>query len=395
MGVVEVLYLKIMFAHRMEHIPFSGIRDVFEECNRLESEGRDIVHLEIGRPDFDTPEPIKEAAIQALSAGEVHYTSNWGIRPLREEIQQKFEHENGLRYSADDEIVVTTGATEAVLITILALVDVGDEVLIPDICWTYEPAIRMVGGIPVRYRLDPEAGFQPDGTSLSEAVSDDTSLLVVNSPHNPTGSMLTPESVATIAELAVKEDLYVLSDEIYEKITYDEPHESLATVDGLYDRTVTVNGFSKAFSMTGWRLGYLAAPRELVDPIIRVRQYTTTCAPSFVQHGGVRALNDESLWRPLVDAFAERRELVVDRIEAIPELSVSEPDGAFYAMPTIPTEFNTAEAFTTRLLREAGVATVPGTVFGPGSERRFRIAYSNSTDRIETAFDRIEEWLHH
>lgn len=394
MVVAEPFYSKPMFAHRMEYIPFSGIRDVFEECNRLEAEGRDIVHLEIGRPDFDTPEPIKEAAIQALSAGEVHYTSNWGIRPLREEIQQKFERENGLRYSADDEIVVTTGATEAVLITILALVDVGDEVLIPDICWTYEPAIRMAGATPVRYHLDPEQGFQPDSASLSEAVSADTSLLVVNSPHNPTGSVLTPESIATIADVAVDEDLYVLSDEIYEKITYDVPHHSLASVDGLYDRTVTVNGFSKAYSMTGWRLGYLAAPKELVDPIIRVRQYTTTCAPSFVQHGGVRALNDESLWRPLVDAFATRRDRVVDRINAIPELSVPEPEGAFYAMPTIPEEFEDAKTFTTRLLREAGVATVPGTVFGPGSERRFRIAYSNSTARIDTAFDRIEEWLH-
>jgi aspartate/methionine/tyrosine aminotransferase len=392
--VAEVLYSKHMFAHRMEHIPFSGIRDVFEECNRLESEGRDIVHFEIGRPDFDTPEPIKEAAVEALSAGEVHYTSNWGIRPLREAIQQKFEHENGLEYSADDEIVVTTGATEAVLTTILALVDVGDEVLIPDICWTYEPAIRMAGATPVRYRLDPERGFQPDGESLSAAVSEDTSLLVVNSPHNPTGSVLTPESVATIADFAVDEDLYVLSDEIYEKITYGESHVSLAAVDGLSDRTVTVNGFSKAYSMTGWRLGYLAGPRALVDPIIRVRQYTTTCAPSFVQHGGVRALNDDSLWRPLVEAFAARRDRVVDRIAAIPELSAPEPQGAFYAMPTVPEAFEDAETFTTRLLREAGVATVPGTVFGPGSERRFRLAYSNSTERIDTAFGRIEEWLH-
>lgn len=383
-----------MFAHRLENIPFSGIRSIFEACNRLENEGRDVVHLEIGRPDFDTPRPIKDAAVQALSEGNVHYTSNWGIRPLRERIQEKFDRDNDLQYDVEDEIVVTTGATEAVLISILALADVGDDVLIPDTCWTYEPAIRMAGATPVRYELDDENDFQPDRSSLDAAASDATSLLIVNSPHNPTGSVLTAESVAEIADFAKERDVYVLSDEIYEKIVYQADHHSLAAAKGLYDRTVTINGFSKAYSMTGWRLGYLAAPAELVDPIIRIRQYTTTCAPSFAQYGGVRALEGgEVLWGPMVDAFAERRDRVVERIEAVPGMSVPEPEGAFYAMPTIPASFDDAETFATSLLQEAGVATVPGNVFGPESDRRIRIAYSNSTERIDEAFDRIEEFL--
>lgn len=383
-----------MFAQRMENIPFSGIRDIFEECNRLESEGRDVVHLEMGRPDFDTPGTIKDAAAAALADGKVHYTSNYGIRSLRERIQEKFQCDSDLHYDVDGEIIVTTGATEAVLVTVLALVDDGDEVLIPDTCWTYGPAIRMAGALPVRYQLDPKRGFQPDRASLEAGVSGDTSLLIVNSPHNPTGSVLSEDSVAEIADFAGEHDLFVLSDEIYEKIVYDATHRSLASADEMFDRTVTVNGFSKAYSMTGWRLGYLAAPADLVDAIIRVRQYTTTCAPSFSQYGGVRALEGgDDFSAPMVKAFAERRDLLLERIKVVPGMSVPEPNGAFYAMPTVPEGFDDGETFVKFLLREAGVATVPGSVFGPSADERFRIAYSNSATRIDEAFDRIEDLL--
>lgn len=383
-----------MFAQRMEQIPFSGIREIFEECNQLESRGRDIVHLEMGRPDFDTPTPIKAAAAQALDDGKVHYTSNYGVLPLRREIGEKLQRDNDLSYDPETEIVVTTGVTEAVLVTVLALADSGDEVLIPDTCWTYSPSIRMAGAKPVRYSLDPENGFQPDRANLESMVSDDTSLMVVNSPHNPTGSVLSEDSVAEIAAFAEEHDLYVLSDEIYEKITYDALHHSLAAADGMYERTVTINGFSKAFSMTGWRLGYLAAPADLVDPLIRVRQYTTTCAPSFNQYGGIRALQGgDELSEPMLAEYADRRELLLERINDVSGMSVPEPKGAFYAMPTVPKGFADEKEFVMSLLREAGVATVPGSVFGPGADGRFRIAYSNSAERIEEAFDRIEEWV--
>ena len=381
-----------MPADRLQHIPFSGIREVFEECDRLEAQGEDIVHLEIGRPDFDTPAPIKEAAVEALDAGHVHYTSNWGIAPLREAIAEKFAAENGLRYDPTDEVIVTTGATEAVLTTVLAQVDPGDEVLVPDPCWTYEPSIRMAGAEPVAYRLDPADGFQPDLDSLAAAVSPETTLLVVNSPHNPTGSVLTPDRAAALRDFAVSNDLLVLSDEIYEQIRFDRKHVSLAALDGMFDRTVTVNGFSKAYSMTGWRLGYLAAPAPLAAEIVRIRQFTTTCAPSIAQHAGVRALSGD-LSAPMVAAFADRRDRVVERIAAVPGMTCPDPAGAFYAFPTVPDVADDGESFVWSLLREQGVALVPGPVFSPVHDDRVRLAFSNSIERIDEAFDRIEAWV--
>jgi aspartate aminotransferase/aminotransferase len=376
----------------MEDVPFSGIREVVEECSRLEAAGRDVVHLEIGRPDFDTPEPIKAAAVDALDRGEVHYTSNYGIEPLRRGIAEKLRRDNGLEYDPDGEVIVTAGATEAVFCTVVALVDPGEEVLVPDPGWTYRPAVEVAGATPVGYPLRPGDGFQPDLDALAELVSPDTSLLVVNTPQNPTGAVVDRAHAAAIRDLAVEHDLTVLSDEIYERIIYGREHLSLGALDGMAGRTVTVNGFSKAYSMTGWRLGYLAAPAALADPIVRLRQYTSTCAPSISQHAGVRALEGE-LHEPLVAAFEERRDLVADRIADVPGMECPTPAGAFYAFPTVPAGVADETEFVYALLREAGVATVPGTAFGETGAGRFRLAYSNSTERIETAFDRIDEWV--
>ncbi len=382
-----------MQAARMSHIPFSGIRRILETCSRLESEGRDVVHLEIGRPDLDTPAEITEAGITALENGAVHYTSNYGIEPLRRAIAEKFRTDNGLRYEPDSEIVVTSGATEAVFLTIVSLVDRGQEVLVPDPAWTYEPAVRTAGGTPVPYPLDPGRAYQPDIEALKDRISEKTALLVLNSPHNPTGSMLERESIEAVRDLAIEHDVLVLSDEIYEKIRYDgRLHHSPAAVDGLFERTITVNGLSKAYSMTGWRVGYLGAPASLVDPIIRLRQYTSTCAPAMAQHAGVTALQSDA-HQPLVDAFASRRELVTDRIADVSGMSCVELAGAFYAFPTLPAGIEDDEAFARDLLEEAGVALVPGRVFGETGRGRVRIAYSNSAERIDEAFDRLESWL--
>lgn len=380
-------------AGRMKQIPFSGIRKIFEECDRLEQSGTDVVHFEIGRPDFDTPQPIKEAGTQALDDGHVHYTSNYGIAPLRTALAEKLATENGIEYDPNSEIVVTTGATEAVFITMLGLVEEGDEVLIPNPCWTYPSSIRMAGGSPVTYDLDSADGFQPDIDSIADAISEQTKLLVLNSPHNPTGAVIDKQHLAAIADLVVDNDLLLLSDEIYEKILYDDySHLSPAAESRLFERTVTVNGFSKAYSMTGWRLGYLAAPSKLVDPIIRVRQYTTTCAPSISQYAGIHALQS-GLHEPMVDAFSCRRERLLERVDRIPGMSCPTPLGAFYAFPTTPEGYSDEEEFVWSLLQEAGVAFVPGTVFGSSGRGRFRIAYSNSVERIDEAFDRLEEWL--
>ncbi|RBI59544.1 pyridoxal phosphate-dependent aminotransferase [halophilic archaeon] len=377
----------------MNQIPFSGIREIFEECDRIEETGTDVVHLEIGRPDFDTPDEIKEAGRQALSDGHVHYTSNYGIEPLRTALSNKFLDENDIDYDPESEIVVTTGATEAVLVTLLALIEEGDEVLTPDPCWTYPSSIRMAGGTPITYELDPEDGFTPDMSSIKENVSDRTKLLILNSPHNPTGGVIDQESLDEIRDFVVDNDLLLMSDEIYEKIRYDShQHLSPAAEDDLFPRTITINGFSKAYSMTGWRLGYLAAPSELIDPIIRVRQYTTTCAPSISQYAGIRALEGD-LHTSMVDAFARRRDRVMERIEAIPGMSCPTPTGAFYAFPTTPKGIADEREFVWSLLQDEGVALVPGSVFGDSGRGRFRIAYSNSLGRIDEAFDRIEAWL--
>ena len=390
---IAVMQNSQKFATRMSQIPFSGIRTVLEECTRLENEGRDIVHLEIGRPDFDTPDPIKQAAKDALDAGHVHYTSNYGIEPLREAIATKFEQDNGLTYDSDSEIAVTNGATEAILVSILTLVDDEDEVLIPDPAWTYSPIIRLAGGTPVPYPLDPDDGFVPDMDAVADLLSERTALVVVNSPHNPTGGIVDGDAIDELADLVSETDAYVLSDEIYEKIAYDDlEHESPAAQPGLYDRTVTINGVSKAYSMTGWRLGYLAAPAEILQGIIRTRQYTTTCASSLSQHAAVQAIGS-GLHEPMVEAFEQRRNLVVERIANISGMECPAPKGAFYAFPTLPGGYEDDEEFVFSLLREAGVALVPGSVLGSTGEGHVRIAYSNSVPRINEAFDRIEAWL--
>ncbi len=381
-----------MPAARMENIGFSGIREIFEECSALERAGEDVIHLEIGRPDFDTPERIKAAGIDAIERGDVHYTSNYGILELREAIAKKLEAENGLVYLPEDELVVTTGAVEGVLITVLACVDPGEEVLVPDPSWSYEPSIHMAGARPVPYPLDPASGFQPDVDELEAAASEDTALLIVNSPNNPTGGVIDSDRARAIADIAETYDITLLSDEIYETLQYDGDHQSLAAVEGLFDRTVTVNGFSKAYAMTGWRIGYLAAPAELFDPIIRVRQYTTTCAPSIAQHAAVAAFESDAP-RRMRETFKERRAAVCDRIAEIQGMELPEaPAGAMYALPTIPKGADDDLTFARSLLREQGVAVVPGRTFGAVGGGRVRIAYGQPQARLHEAFDRIERW---
>ena len=382
-----------MFAKRMESIPFSSIRSIVEKSAKLDNANKDVVHLEIGRPDFDTPEPIKHAGRRAIDNGYVHYTSNYGITALRKSLSDKIATENGVKYSDENEIIVTAGATEAIFISILAHVNSGDEVLIPNPAWTYSAPINVAGGTVTQYELDPDNGFLPSIESIRNSITEDTSLLIINSPHNPTGSVIDTKTINNIRDIAVEHDLLVLSDEIYEKLLYDDVvHTSIASIQDMYERTITVNGFSKAYSMTGWRLGYLAAPKELIDPIIRLRQYTSTCAPSISQHAGIEALS-EPYYEPMVKEFSTRRELVVDRVSQIEGMTLPVPRGAFYAFPTIPEVAESDEQFVTDLLDEEYVALVHGSSFGSVGKGRVRIAYSNSYERINEAFDRIEQWV--
>jgi len=387
---------KQVFARRMDSIPFSGIRKVFEEVTLREKRGEKVVHLEIGRPDFDTPEHIKEEAKRALDRGAVHYTSNYGELKLREAISKKLQVENGISADPSDEIVVTVGTNEAVFMAMMALLDPGDEVLIPDPCWLhYFYCAEMAGARPVSVPLREENGFKLMVDDLESRVTPKTKLMVMNTPHNPTGMVMGVEDLEAVSRFAEKHDLYVLADEIYERMLYGKArHKSMASFPGMKERTITVNGFSKIYSMTGWRLGYLVADRALMKGLIRIHQYTTVCACSFAQWGGVAALNgSQKVAEQMVAEFDRRRQLVSRSLREIPGISFVEPQGAFYIFPNIRSFGMTSEEMARYILEEAKAAVVPGNVFGAYGEGYIRISYANSYENLEKAMTQIQRAL--
>ncbi|MEW5719366.1 MAG: pyridoxal phosphate-dependent aminotransferase [Chloroflexota bacterium] len=380
-------------AQRMTGIPFSGIRKIMQEAALLESGGKSIIHLEIGRPDFDTPQHIKDAAKRALDAGMVHYTSNYGTLELRQAIAEKLQRDNAINVDPATEIIVTVGTNEAIAIAMLALIDPGDEVLIPDPSWLhYFYCVQLAGAVPIHVPLREANKFQIDPAEVARAITPRTKMLIVNSPHNPTGAVLDQAILKEIAALAIKYDLLVLSDEIYEKIIYDGvAHFSIANLPGMAERTLTANGFSKTYSMTGWRLGYIAARKHFADAMIRVHQYSATSATSFAQAGGLAAYRgSQECVRAMTAEFARRRDFVVRALEQIEGMQCVKPDGAFYVFPSIKNLGLGSEEFTLNLLH-AGVAVVPGSAFGDFGEGYIRIAYSNSYENLEIAMERIAD----
>jgi aminotransferase len=379
-------------ASRMELVPFSGIRKVFERAKALEREGRPVIFLETGRPDFDTPAHIKEAAKRALDAGDVHYTSNYGTPELRAAIAEKLKRENGLTYDPDAEIIVTVGAAEAVFDAFLAFLNPGDEVLYPEPSWlNYAAAARLAGAIPVPIPLRESNGYQIDPDEVRRRITSQTRLLIIASPHNPTGAVQSPDTLRDLADLVVQCNLLVISDEIYERIIYDDRvHVSLARLPGMGERTITINGFSKAFSMTGWRLGYAAAPQPFIQAMNRVHQYNVACACAFAQAGAVAALKGpQDCVRAMVAEFRRRRDLVVPAINAMRGLSCVNPGGAFYVWVNITRIGVTSEDFSVNLLERAYVSLVPGTVFGESGQGYVRLSYANSYERLEEALRRL------
>lgn len=380
----------------MKHIPFSGIRKVFEKAKRLEEEGQRVINLGIGRPDFDTPAHIKQAAKEALDAGMVHYSSNYGLPELREAIAARLERDNGLTYDPNGEIIVTVGANEAVLMSMAATLKPGDEVIIPDPAWLhYFYCARLVGAVPVAVPLREEKEFKLDPDDVARAITPRMRMLVVTTPHNPTGSVLDEEMLQALADIAEKYDLLVLSDEIYEKIIYDGvKHISFASLPGMRERTLTVNGFSKTYAMDGWRLGYVAAPRELIAVLIRVHQYTTVCATTFIQMGAVAAYHGpQDCVAEMVAEFDRRRQYLIPALNEIEGISCVQPQGAFYAFPSIKTTGKSSAEIADFLLEEAKVALIPGSDFGQYGEGYLRIAYSNSLENIQEAVERIKTAL--
>ncbi len=382
-------------AERLENVTFSGIRDVFETVSRLEREGKDIVHMEIGRPDFDTPEPIKQAAIKALNQGFVYYTSSAGITELREAIARKLAQDNGISVSPTG-LVVTAGASEAIFCSIMTFLNPGDEVIIPEPMYVYyKDWAEFAGATTVSVPLRKERGYQPDPDEIEGLINDRTRMLVLNYPHNPTGVVLDRKILDEIADLVIKEDLLVLSDEIYERITYgDVENVSPASLPGMEDRTLTVNGFSKSYSMTGWRLGYVAGEEELIQPLLKTRQHTSNCPCSFGQKGAVIALRDcQSHLESMVEEFDRRRNLVIEALNQITGLELVKPMGAFYAFPSIKGFDLDSYQMAEYLLEEANVAVVPGAEFGKTGEGHVRIAYSTSYRQLEEGLQRIHRAL--
>ncbi len=376
-----------------QRIPYSQIRVMFDAANKLEREGKKVIHLEIGRPDFNTPEHIVEAAVEALRSGKHHYSPNAGILELRQAISDKFSTEYGLEYDPETEVVVTNGVAEGIYVTIHALLNPGDQILIPDPRWINYDVDAITNFVdPVDYTLFGDKSFQPDPEEMEEKITRRTRMILLASPSNPTGSVMGKDVLGKIAELAIQHDLLVLSDEIYEKIVYPPAeHVSIATFPGMRERTILLNGFSKCFSMTGWRLGYVLGPNELVNPILRYHQYMITSTNTFAQWGAVTALReDQEESRLMVKEFQKRRDYMHEAINKISGIQCAKPDGAFYLFPSVKETGMDGFKMAEILLGKAGVATVAGECFGKKGAGHIRISYSNSLENLREAVKKIK-----
>ncbi len=383
-------------AARLADVPASKIRVIFDRAHELEDQGVHIFHLEIGRPDFDTPALIKRATVKALDAGAVHYASNWGIPELRNAIAAKLSRDNGLTYSPTDEIVVTIGANEAVWIAMMAYLDPGDEVIIPVPAWPhYAQCVRLAGGIPIFLQLQESDGWRIDPEALGRAITPRTRMVILCTPQNPTGAVLDQRRLEAIAAKLQGTNAIALSDEIYEHLIYDGVrHVSPASIPGMRERTLVVSGFAKAYAMDGWRLGYLAGPRELVKWALRVHQYTTVCAPTFEQYGAAAALDGPQDDREqMVAEFARRRHAILDVLGAQDVLRYSPAEGAFYFWVTYPDGAPPASEVAMGVLEEQHVAVVPGTAFDETQERALRIAYSAPLEDVTEGIRRLIDYV--
>ena len=373
----------------------SGIRAVFDRAHELEAGGKAIVHLEIGRPDRDSPAVAKQAAAEALEAGAVHYTASRGLLELRQAIADRLSEGIGVSYDPATEIVVTAGGSEAVFAAIMAVAGRGDQAIVLDPAWPHYAAQFQLAGVePVHVPCDADAGFMPDPERVEAAVGPRTRVLVVSSPSNPTGAVLPRESLESLAAIALRHGLTVVSDEIYEHFVYDgAEHVSIAALPGMRERTIVANSLSKTYSMTGWRVGFAAAPAEVCAGITTVHQYLSVCAPAFAQHGAIAALREgEPFVREMVGAYGDRRRQLLDGLAGVDALELQPPAGAFYACPRLASG-DDAAAVAMELLEHAGVAVVPGGVFGAGYESHLRISYATTEGSLAEGLERIQEFF--
>ncbi|MHB8718325.1 MAG: pyridoxal phosphate-dependent aminotransferase [Candidatus Dormibacteria bacterium] len=390
--------MNIRWADRMARLGTESAFEVLAHARRLEAEGRDIIHLEIGEPDFATPQNIIDAAVRALNNGATHYTPASGIPAVREAAARYISRRTGVATSAAN-VVIVPGSKNLLAFLLLAVVEAGDEVIIPDPGYPiYRSLVNFLGAVPVSVPLRQENQFRLDLDELRSLVTARTRLLIVNTPANPTGGVLTREDCEAVAALAIEKDLLVLSDEIYGRLTYDGAHASLYSIDGMAERTVLLDGLSKAWAMCGWRLGFGAMPVELAQRMDTLMINSSSCANAATQWAAVEAFESpasDAAVDVMVAEFGRRRELVVNRLNAIPGLDCVMPAGAFYAFPDIRgTSYGDNDRELQRhLLDEMGVAVLAGGAFGPMGRGHIRLSYANSVENLERALDRIATYL--
>jgi aminotransferase len=368
----------------------SGIRKFFD----IVSEMKDAISLGVGEPDFDTPWHIRDEGIYSLEKGRTFYTSNAGLKELKEEISKYLKRKIDTHYDPTDEIMVTVGGSEGIDAALRAMIDEGDEVLIPQPCYvSYYPCTVLAGGVPVPINLKAENDFRLTKEELEEAITDKTKILILPFPNNPTGAVMEKKDLEAIAEVIIEHDLYVISDEIYSELYYKDDYTSIVQIPGMKERTVYINGFSKAYAMTGWRLGYACAPEKILSQMLKIHQFAIMCAPTTSQYAAIEALkNGDEDVKMMRDAYDQRRRFLLDAFKNM-GLSCFEPFGAFYVFPCIKEFGMTSDEFATKFLEEEKVAVVPGTAFGDCGEGYVRISYAYSIENLKIAIGRLDKFV--
>ncbi|MBS5546900.1 MAG: aminotransferase class I/II-fold pyridoxal phosphate-dependent enzyme [Lachnospiraceae bacterium] len=375
---------------KIVQIPPSGIRKFFDIVNEMEG----AISLGVGEPDFDTPWHVREEGIYSLEKGRTFYTSNAGLKPLKDEISYYLKRRCDVSYDPDHEILVTVGGSEAIDIALRAMLNPGDEVLIPQPSYvSYLPCTVLADGVPVIIELEEKDRFRLTPEKLLEKITDKTKILILPFPNNPTGAIMEREDLEKIAKIVIEKDLFVLSDEIYSELTYTDRHVTIASLPGMKERTVLINGFSKAYAMTGWRLGYAAAPEIILKQMLKIHQYAIMCAPTTSQYAAVDAMkNGDQDVEAMRESYNQRRRYLLHAFEEM-NISCFEPQGAFYTFPNIKRFGMSSDEFATRLLKEEKVAVVPGTAFGDCGEGFLRISYAYSLESLKKALGRIKRFV--
>lgn len=381
-----------MVSKRLQEVPASGTIAISNLVSQMKAEGVDIVSFSMGEPDFTTPENIIDACCDSLHAGFTHYTPSTGIPELREAVAEIENRVDGVPCKASN--VLITPTKQAIFMIALAYIDPGDEVILMDPTWvSYEACIRLAGGVSVYVSAKYEDEFVVDPAMIEAAVTPRTKMIILNTPSNPTGTVMPREVLKQIADIAIANDIMVLSDEIYEAIIYEGKHTSIASFPGMFDRTLLVSGLSKTYAMTGWRLGWAVASEENIKAINKLQSHSISCCVSFVQKAAVEAIRGpQDAKNAMVAEFRKRRDLALDLISEIPQLECNVPKGAFYVFPKYSMDMSSAKLAEV-LLKEGHVAVTPGIAFGPGGEGFFRVSYATSEDQIREGFDRIKKTL--